>query len=54
MLVDIYLKSKKKPIKFDLSKKEYSTLVHLLRTNDIIEFGALVFHRDNFSHAIIN
>ncbi len=53
MKVNIYLKSKKRPVKFDLTKSEYEQLIHLLQTRDIIVLGSLVFSRDNLSHVIV-
>lgn len=52
IILKIYLKNRKKPLKTyaDLSKLE--KLYELLRTRDIIKFGPIIFRREDFIYAV--
>ena len=53
MVVNIYLKSRKHPFEYQMTPEEYKKFLTLLQTKDIIELGAIVFSRDNFSYSEI-
>lgn len=55
MVILIYLKNVKKPLKLELSEKKYNIFLAELKTssnNDIIEIGPITFLRGNYLYGI--
>lgn len=53
-IVKIFLKSMKQPLLFEVENdSSFEKLKKDLRTNDVIEFGPVVFRRDDFQYAVI-
>lgn len=54
IILKIYLKNRKRPIKFQMPETELKVFYNDLETKDLIVIGSLSFYKSEYKYGIVN